>query len=260
MAKPVPTTLGELGFQSYLEALQYPYEFEREFPGKRARPDYTVTENGSLFLFDVKDFDPYAPMGFMQFDSHPYIRERINKGRKKFKEFKGFPCAVVLQNNGNIHVRLEDPNIVLGSMYGKAGFTIPFYVGDGPPPVDPPKIEKGFIGGDGMMIRDGHYQNTTISALITLRQIAVGRRRLRNIWKEIPKLSVQEAIEVAEKRYPGFDPDEMQPGVIVWENAVARIPLARDLFTGPYDERWGVEGQDQRIVFRGEQLAEVSED
>lgn len=260
MAKSVPTTQGELCFQSYLEALQYPYEFEKEFPGKSARPDYTVTKNGGQFLFDVKDFDPYAPLGFMQFDSHPYIRERINKGRRKFKEFKEFPCAVVLQNNGNIHVHLEDPNIVLGSMYGRAGFTIPIFVGDGMPPVDSPKIERGFIGGDGMMIRDGHYQNTTISALITLRQIAVGRRKLRKIWKEIPKLSVQEAIEVATERYPGFDPDEMKQCVIVWENAVARIPLSRDLFTGPYDERWGVEGQDQAIVFRGEKLAEVSQD
>src|SRR4029077_14877241 len=134
---------------------------------------------------------------FMQFDSHPYIRERINKGRKKFKEFKEFPCAVVLQNNGNIHVNLENPNIVLGSMYGKAGFTIPVYVGDGPPPAESPKIQQGFIGGDGMMIRNGHYQNTKISALITPRQVGVGIRELARVWNETPSLSVEEAIEAA---------------------------------------------------------------
>ena len=88
MGKAVPTTPGELSFQSYLEAFQYSYEFEREFPSKSARPDYAVTKNGSLFLFDVKDFDPYAPLGFMQFDSHPYIRERINKGRKSSKSLR----------------------------------------------------------------------------------------------------------------------------------------------------------------------------
>jgi len=38
--------------------MDYPYEFEKEFPGKSKRPDYTVTKNG-VFLFDVKDFDPY---------------------------------------------------------------------------------------------------------------------------------------------------------------------------------------------------------
>ena len=59
------------------------------------------------------------------------------------------------------------------------------------------------------------------------------------------------------KHFPGFDPDEKQVGVIVWENAVARIPLSRELFTGPYDERWGFDGNVQHIVFTGEKLAEL---
>jgi hypothetical protein len=63
MATPasVPTTTGELLFQDYLALMRYPYEFEKEFPGKKKRPDYTVTRNG-VFLFDVKDFDPYMPL------------------------------------------------------------------------------------------------------------------------------------------------------------------------------------------------------
>jgi hypothetical protein len=36
-------------------------------------------------------------------------------------------------------------------------------------------------------------------------------------------------------------------------NEAARF-LSRDLFTGPYDLRWGVEGNDQTIVFEGEAL------
>jgi hypothetical protein len=82
-------------------------------------------------------------------------------------------------------------------------------------------------------------------------------RRLRRIFKELPQLSIEESIAAAHERYPDFDSEERQLGVIVWENAVARIPLSRDLFTGLYDERWGVEGDDQRIVFRGEKLAEL---
>jgi hypothetical protein len=220
-------------------------------------PDYTVTHNGREFLFDVKDFDPYAPMGFMQFDSHPYIRERINKGRKKFKQFGGYACVVVLKNSGNPHVHLEDSNIVLGSMYGRGAFRIPVYVGDGRAPRETPPIEYGFTGNDGMMFRDGRFQNTRISALITIRQIGVGRRRLRKIWKEFPSLSVDKASEVAAERFPNFDAYEMQAGVIVWESAGAAIPIPRDMFTGPYDVRWGIEPPDQTIVLQGEKLREL---
>ena len=59
---PIPITTGELLFQDYLDAMKYPYEFEKEFPGKSKRPDYTITKGG-LFLFDVKDFEPYMPLG-----------------------------------------------------------------------------------------------------------------------------------------------------------------------------------------------------
>jgi hypothetical protein len=47
---PIPTTPGELLFQDYLAAMRYPYEFEKEFPGKKKRPDYTVPETVSFCL------------------------------------------------------------------------------------------------------------------------------------------------------------------------------------------------------------------
>jgi len=34
MATTVPITAGELLFQNYLDAMDYPYEFEKEFPGQ----------------------------------------------------------------------------------------------------------------------------------------------------------------------------------------------------------------------------------
>lgn len=111
-------TIGEQRFETYLEAMGYRFEFEKEYPGKHKRPDYTVTKNGT-FLVDVKDADPNKPLGLNQFDPHEPIIQRINAGRKKFKEF---PCCVVLQNNGNIFVDIEHPPIVLGAMYGKIGY------------------------------------------------------------------------------------------------------------------------------------------
>lgn len=253
-------TEGEKLFAQYLDGMQYVYEFERGFEGKKKRPDYTITKEGGLFLFDAKDFDPtMPPPGFMQFDPYFRIRQRIDDGRKKFKEFKEFPCCVVLRNTGNVFVDVESPHAVLGAMYGDAGFKIPIYVGSGPNPTQAPPVEQAFLGG-GKMIRKSYAQNTTISALVTLRYVAVGMRRVRMVFRDRPHLSVAEAIEEACKRFPDFDVDERHLGVIVWENAVARIPLSRDLFTGPYDLRWGVEGADQTIVFEGEVLRELPND
>jgi hypothetical protein len=247
-------TIGEQRFEQYLRAVDYPFEFEREYPGRRKRPDYTVTKFGTS-LYDVKDFDPDMPPGFTQFDPHVRIRRRIDYGRKKFKEFKDFPCSVVLQNNINVFVHTETPAIVLGSMYGDLGYLIPVNVGPKGASGPPPSVQQAFLGGACMLPN----KNTTVSALVTLRYIAIGRLRLRQIWAEQPALSVNDAIEAAKARFgKDFDPDEMQQGVIVWENIYARIPLPRDLFTGPFDQRWGREGDDLAILFCGPLLATVS--
>lgn len=126
MASPqlVPTTAGELIFRDYLDATKYPYEFEKEFPGKAKRPDFTVTKNG-VFLFDVKDFDPCTLLGDGAYDPYSLIRGKIEAGRKKFKEYKEYQCSIVLWNNGHPGVHLERREIMLGAMYGDAGFRVP---------------------------------------------------------------------------------------------------------------------------------------
>lgn len=253
---PSPTTPGELLFQQYLEAMRYPYEFEKNFYGKSKRPDYTVTTKDGLVLFDVKDFEPYMPLGFGAYDPYPRIREKIEEGREKFKEFKDYPCSLVLKNNGNALVHLESVDIMLGSMYGDSGFTFPVDTTLGRA-VGPTK--RAFLG-RGKMIRPTRHQNTTISALITLRHVGVGMRQYRTMVKKYPHLSFEETLAAAAEAFPNFDSGEKQLGVIVWENAVARIPLSRELFTGPYDERWGFEDGHQSIVFRGVKLADLSED
>jgi hypothetical protein len=250
-------TEGECLFEQYLNEMRYVYQFEKEYEGRKKRPDYTVTRNGRTFLFDAKDFGPIMPQpGFGQFDPYFRIRQRIDDGRKKFKEFKEFPCSVVLRNTGNAFVNVESPGIVLGAMYGDSGFEIPIYLGPERSPTPAPAPRHAFLG-DGKMVSKNYTQNTTISALLSLRHIAVGTCRLRTIFKEYPHLNVAESIRAAVEKFPNFDTDERRLGVIVWENAVARIPLPRDLFTGPYDLRWGVEGSDQTVVFEGEELRKL---
>lgn len=250
-----PRTIGEERFENYLRENGYPFEYEREYPGKSKKPDYTVTRNG-ITIVDVKDFDPDMPVGFMQFDPYVRIRERITAGRKKFREYKEFPCCVVLQNNGNVFAHTEDPKVVLGAMYGNIGYEIPIKVGGGNPPGPPLPVREAFMGGAAML----PDKNTTMSALITVRYISVGMRRIRQIFKEHPTLSADEALEVARERFgQAFDLDEKRQGVIVWENAHARIPLSRQLFAGAFDQRWGLDRTDIAEIFCGQELAAISE-
>jgi len=214
-------TIGEEEFEKYLTTAGYPFEYEKVWPGKTRRPDYTLTRNGGTFLFDVKDFDPKLPvLGFGQIEMYSGIRRQIEAGRQKFKEFKEFPCCVVLRNNGSMFARIEDPHTVFGAMYGNVGFAIPVYVGGGPPPPDAPQVRQTFLGGAQMLPN----KNTTISALLTVRDVSIE--------------------------------GETQLGVIVFENAYARLPLPRDMLNGPYDVRYGRDGNDLACVFWGSELAE----
>jgi hypothetical protein len=96
-------TEGEKLFERYLASQSLPFEFEKEQVGKSKRPDYSIVWNGKPVLLDVKDFDApeNVPRGFGAFDPYPRIREKIEQGREKFKQFKEVCCAVVLCNLGN---------------------------------------------------------------------------------------------------------------------------------------------------------------
>lgn len=231
-------TIGEQRFEQYLETMRYEFEYERAFPGKSKRPDYTITRNG-IVLFDVKDADPtLLPSGFSQYDPHKGAIRRINSGCEKFKEFKEFPCCIVLQNNGSMHDDIENPAIMLGAMYGKIGFKVPIYVGEGRPTQPALAVEPAFLGGAQFQ----PAKNTRISAVISLREIR-GTGFANAVYAPIQR-------DVAED-----ETDEPHQGVIVWENVHAAMPLPRDLFDGPFDERWGLDGTDVACIFCGSELA-----
>lgn len=245
---PEKRTEGEQRFEAYLKAMDYPFEFEKPYPGKSKRPDYSIILGSTTYLFDVKDADPYVmPPGFLQLDPHPEIIERIKAGQKKFKQFEEFPCCIVLQNNGNVKMMIEEPSVMLGVMYGRIGFSVPIYVGDGPQTEPPPPLAMKFTQG----ARFQPNRNTRFSALITLRRIAVGKRRLRRIRQDNPAMTFDEAHSLARERYGDDYFGELQQGVIVWENVYSKVKLPRESFNGPYDERYGLDGDDVTRVFCG---------
>lgn len=230
-------TKGENLFEQYLSSQSLLFEFEKEHSGKTNRPDYTIEWDSQTVVFDVKDFDPpkKLPTGFGFFDPYRPIREKINQGRDKFKQYKEYCCGLVLHNTGSL-VLLHHRDLMLGAMYGDSGFTFPFNAETGT--CDTGQVRKAFLGG-GKMIRpnSSQPQNTTISAIITVVSIRPHYLQQLDLLQENPKRDIETDIR---NRMPDFDPELEVPRVIVWHNAVARIPFPQKLFRGPYDTHFGI--------------------
>jgi len=200
----------------------------------------------------VKDFDPpdHFPMGFGQFDPYPPIREKIDQGRDKFKQFKEYCCGLVLFNAGRPFIFLDGPDIMLGSMYGDAGFTFPVNTETGAG--DANQLKQAFLG-RGKMIRpkESKVQNTTLSAIITVDIIQPFLMQLTDLMVED---STRDWETELRQTIPDFDPNLEVPRVIVWHNAVARIPFPANLFCGDYDTHFGVMAFEQGVTYEGSAL------
>ena len=55
----------------------------------------------------------------------------------------------------------------------------------------------------------------------------------------------------------GLDTGESVLRMVVYDNPYARIALRRDVFTGPFDERFGPEGDHMARLFAGSQLQKL---
>lgn len=109
-------------------------------------------------------------------------------------------------------------------------------------------------------------QNRTISAILVLRQYMVGSKRFEiamkrketELGRKLELLEFWDEIEHA--RGTAMDLSLSQLRVVAHENPFARIQFPRELFRGPYDERYaGSEGRIER-VFCGNQLAALEEE
>lgn len=234
-------TKGELLFEQYLQSQSLPFEFEKEHINRSKRPDYTIEWEGRPIVFDVKDFDPPArmSMGFQQVDPYTPIREKINQGRDKFKQYKEYCCGLVLHNAGSPFVMLDKPDFVLGAMYGDSGFTFPVSTSTGIG--DASQIQRAFLG-RGKMIRPNwsEPQNTTISAIITVVKVRPHFLRLMDLIRDNPRRSIEEDEQELRSQIPNFDLESEVTRLIVWHNAVARIPFPANLFCGAYDTHFGI--------------------
>ena len=164
-------TVSEELFSGYLDENGYKWTYEPEIVGKKKRPDFLVRRDGTECLCDTKERSPKpAPPGARCFDPIAPVRELINKGKKKFREFDDRLCVLVVYNNGDCDTRL-DPTCIFGAMLGDPGFTLDFDPEAGS--CDPESIRNVFLNRGGSMIRhydplEPHESKTNLSAVAAL--------------------------------------------------------------------------------------------
>lgn len=148
---------------------------------------------------------------------------------------------------------LDSVDIMLGAMYGDAGFTFPVDLATGVG--DASKIKQTFLG-RGKMIRPNwaQSQNTTLSVIITLQNIQPFLMQLVDWQIEDPSIDYEAEMR---QRIPDFDPNLQVQRVIVWHNAVARIPFPNNLFCSEFDTHYDVVRLDdgaveQNVTFEGD--------
>jgi hypothetical protein len=269
-----PKTESETLFETYLNASGLiNHSFEKAIEGTSARPDNALWFRGGEILFEVKEFHASGEdfrLGSGAYDPYGPIRQKIDDGRSKFREFKDHCCCLVLYNREKPLVDLSW-EFIYGALLGNIAVRMPFDPARG---LLPDQSETGFFGGGGKGIRYAkgaprtpiEPQNRTISAILTLEQMGVGRRRFdialtRRKAELGRRLTLDEHLEEIEKaRGTERDVSLSQLRVVVCENPYARIPLPRELFRGPYDERYGLdETTNDRItrLYAGEQIKQL---
>jgi hypothetical protein len=252
-----PRNESELLFEEYLTTHGLTeWTHEPVIVGKRKQLDYRLQHGGAVQFFEVKEFDsPLPPVGFGTYDPYGPIREKINQATRQFKEYKEFPCSVVLANPKAAFVHLAYPWAILGAMLGNMGFTVP--VG--------PNAEKGgsprnvFLAGGKMIDQKRRRpQNTTVSSIVVLGTYPLWRNQVKVAIKMREKELGREATPDEAWAFYEATPeteDLRRVRVYVYENPYARIPLSRDLFSGPFDQRWGLDDGLIKRVYVGPEVA-----
>lgn len=231
----------DLLFEQYLLSQcmrDFEYEKDWKMDGITTHPDYSVVHEGSTYIFEVKELDPKTPFsGFSFSDPYKNIRAKIKKVgyRNQLKPFKGrFPCCLVLWSNDDPR-QLLDPFRMGGAMYGDIGFRVYF---DSETGESVGKDSEVVFNTRGKMFTPGNKQtqNTTISALISLSVYPTGQ-----LWE-----TLNGQIDSTELRkmnlFQTNDTNLVVPGVSIWENEFAELPFPREIFNGPFDHRYIVEG------------------
>lgn len=244
-------TPGELAFEEYLKERRVAFEYEPPLSFTTKLVDYVVDHptHGKIY-FEVKDINCPPPLGsFGQFDPYLPIRNHIEAGKAKFKDFSDQLCALVLFNAPGSFANIMQPHFMLGAMYGNFGFTIPVNVETGI--ADDSRVGTRFLPGEGKMVRSTQYRNTRIAALISLVAYNTFTKEARRYVATDDGRTTEERWDDVLSGRAGIGQDPTLC-CTVWENCTAKRRLPQDLFRGPMDAWWTCDSDRQGPTFIGQ--------
>ncbi len=256
------STYGESLFEAYLLSQGIAFKREPKLPGISQLIDFVIDHptHGKILL-EVKDIVNRMPTrGPSVFDPYKPIREHIEEGTRKFRATPDYVCGLVLAAPPGSFVQLNEPNYMLGAMYGDVGFRIPF---------DPsrdtsqePEVRAEFLVGKGKMVRPSRLQNTRIAALISIQEFAVWHLAMRKYIHTDDGRTKRERVQDISDGVAGLleDFEAKETGVTVWENAVATKRLPCDLFKGKMDAWYEFSDGRQTLTFVGERRRSLGVD
>jgi len=239
--------VSELLFEEYIaeHRLGVP-DREPVVPGRSRRVDYRLPFKDQTLWFEVKEFaeDPssFGEGAGGAYDPYIGIRKKIDKASEKFREYAGESCSLVLYNRNLNLVDICTPFVVLGAMLGNVSWRVPI------------DVEERSVGGapsqffsDGGKLINPHTKapvNTRISAVIALKKFPVGQREFRVALAkkerdEDRRVLWEESHELFQRQQDLYQRATLR--ALVYENPYTSHKLPSEIFTGPYDVRWGPE-------------------
>jgi hypothetical protein len=262
------------------------YEFEPRLPESRKLPDFCLRHAGRRIILEVKEIDPPEPeltaadkdkpllgkdeatrahvtrrglpiLGKTS-DPHVAVREKIEGAWQKLRHFPNDICCIVLYDRRAPGPTTLEPSLVYGAMFGKLSHVTPY---------DPQRgflPEESFLtfspAGGEMRWDSGESHKTNISAILVLEQFPVRQYTFRaTAPKRDPRLStVDGAVHAYEaiKRARGTKRDASlkEARVIIHENPFATKKLPKNIFCGPYDERYGLRQNKIKRICAGREI------
>lgn len=261
-------------FEDYLTIHGYKFDYEQPAEGKSAKPDYRVPLNdGAVLYFDVKEFqqklrdrpgtlESESVVSIVGYDPYKYVSAKLEDVWTQFSQYKEYSCSVVLYNYTHSLVVLT-PEIVLGAMLGTLtnmtdsnGHLHQVFGEPGP-------YRTAYMyGADGP-------RETPISSVIVVESVIIVPTEFTQAHDKRAMLRSENcgSVAAAAKSLQHFMELKQQgigcktvPRVVVYENLHAAIQLSRDIFNGPFDERWGeIEKGKMGKIFEGQQIGEIDQ-
>jgi hypothetical protein len=216
-------TPSELILEAYLSG--HRVAFDRLSEGTRKAADYVVGVGAEAVVIEVKEFNPaYVGAGH---DPRSQILDKIRSARRKFRDHRDRPCCLILYA-ARLSLR---PSLVLPALFGNhfRMFAPDTYL---------------VTGSAELRVN----ANTTISAVVAL----VHLRRSNSPQRLAPEIDHDHLQRAGAQSAPSVR-------AVVYENPFARNPLSRKLFSGPYDERWTRNREDNcfRLGFIGARVGQL---